>query len=45
MINKTEIVRHIIYGVILTPIFYIGLYGCMAMVEPANQYVIEWKSE
>lgn len=40
-----EQIKHVIYGAILAPILYAGLYGCLAMVEPGNQAVIEWKSK
>lgn len=38
-------IKHMIYGAILTPMFFVGLYGCMAIVEPGNQAIIEWKSK
>lgn len=40
-----EQIKHIIYGAILAPVFYAGLYGCLAITEPVNQTIIEWKSE
>jgi len=43
--KRIKYAKYIIYGAILAPFLFAGLYGCMAMVEPGNQAVIEWKSE
>lgn len=40
-----EQIKYAIFAAILAPVLYAGLYRCMAMVEPGNQAVIEWKSK
>lgn len=40
-----EQIKHMIYGVLLAPVLYAGLYGCLAITEPVNQAVIEWKNK
>lgn len=43
--TRKEIIKHMIYGALLAPVLYAGLYGCLSSVEPVNQAVIEWKNE
>lgn len=38
-------IRDLIYGALLAPVIFAGLNGCLYVVEPGNQAVIEWKSK
>jgi len=40
-----EFIKYMIWGALLFPVFFGGLFGCFAMVEPGNQAIIEWKSK